>query len=85
VKKIQRKKMKWGKGGKVTPLPYLYCGAAVVGTVVVLHYPEHFCRSLSRGSPTWGGGSNNRATRYIMAVNVAVINGNDHSANHHLM
>jgi hypothetical protein len=80
-----RKKMKWGKRGELPPLPYLYCRAAVVGTVVVLRYPDRFCEGSPRGGATWGGGSNNRATRRIMAVNVAVINGNDHSANRHWM
>jgi hypothetical protein len=81
----QRKKMKWGKRGELPPLPYLYRGVVVVGTVGVLHYPDRSCRSSPCGGMMWGGGSNNRATRRIMAVIVAVINGNDHSANHHLM
>jgi hypothetical protein len=83
--KSQRKKMKWAKKGELPLLPYLYRGVAVVGTVGVLHYPDRFCRSLPRGGATWGGGSNNRATRRIMAVIVVLINGNDHSANCHLM
>jgi hypothetical protein len=81
----QRKKMKWGKRGELPLLPYLYHGVVVVGTVGVLHYPDRSCGSSLCGGATWGGGSNNRATRRIMAVIVAVINGNDHSANHHLM
>jgi hypothetical protein len=63
------------KKGKVTPLPYLYRGAAVVGTVGVLHYPAHFCRGSPRGGATWGGGLNNRAIRRIMTVIATVING----------
>jgi hypothetical protein len=77
--------MKWGKKGELPPLPYLYRRAAVVGTVVVLHYPNRFCGSLPCGGMTWGGGSNNRATRRIMAVNAVVINGNDHTADRRLM
>jgi hypothetical protein len=30
------------KRGELPPLPYLYRGAAVVGMVVVLHYPDRF-------------------------------------------
>jgi hypothetical protein len=70
----QRKKMKWGKSEELPPLPYLYRGAVVVGTVGVLHYPDRSCRSSPHGDATWGGGSNNRATRRIMAVIAAVIN-----------
>jgi hypothetical protein len=33
-----------GKKPELPPLPYLYRGAAVVGTVVVLHYPDRFCK-----------------------------------------
>jgi hypothetical protein len=83
--KGQRKETKCGKGGKLPLLPYLYHRAAVVGTVVVLHYPDRFCGSSPHGGATWGGGSNNRATRRIMVVNVAVINSNDHAANRRLM
>jgi hypothetical protein len=75
VKKSQRKKMKWGKKGELPPLPYLYRGAVAVGTVGVLHYPDHFCRGLPCGGMIWGGGSNNHATRRIMAVTAAVIKG----------
>jgi hypothetical protein len=71
--------------GELPPLPHLYCRAAVVGTVGVYHYPDRFCTYSPRGGATWGGGSNNRATRRIMAVIAAVINGNDHSANRRLM
>jgi hypothetical protein len=81
----ERKKMKWGKRGELPPLPYLYRRVSVVGTVVVLHYPDRFCGSSPSGGATWGGGSNNRATRRIMVVNAAVINGNDHATNHCLM
>jgi hypothetical protein len=77
--------MKWGKRGELPPLPYLCRRVAVVGTVVVLHYPDRFCGGSPCGGTTWGGGSNNRATRRIMAVNVAVINGNDLTANRRLM
>jgi hypothetical protein len=83
--KSQRKKIKWGKRGELPPHPYLYRRMAVVGTVVVLHYPDRFYRGSPCGGATWGGGSNNHATRRIKAVNVAVINGNDHSANRRLM
>jgi hypothetical protein len=46
-------------------------GVMVVGTVGVLHYPDSYCASLPCVGATWGGGSNNRATRQVMA---AVIN-----------
>jgi hypothetical protein len=81
----RRKKKEWGKKRELPPLPYLYRGTAVVGTVVVLHYPDRLCGGSPRGGTSWGDGSNNCATRRIMAVNVTVINGNDHSANRHLM
>jgi hypothetical protein len=45
----------------------------VVGAVGVFHYPDSYYVLLPRGGTTWGGGSNNRATRYIMAVKAAVI------------
>jgi hypothetical protein len=83
--KRRRKKKEWGKKQELPPLPYLYRGAADMGRVVVLHYPDYFCGGSPRGGATRGGGSNNRATRRIMAANVAVINGNDHSTNCHLM
>jgi hypothetical protein len=31
------------KRGELPPLPYLYHRVAVVGTVVVLHYPNRYC------------------------------------------
>jgi hypothetical protein len=31
------------KRKELPPLPYLYRGAAVMGTVVVLHYPDRYC------------------------------------------
>jgi hypothetical protein len=31
------------KRGELPPLPYLYRRAAIVGTVVVLHYPNRYC------------------------------------------
>jgi hypothetical protein len=31
------------KRKELPPLPYLYHGAAVVGAVVVLHYPDRYC------------------------------------------
>jgi hypothetical protein len=46
-----------------------------MGMVGVLHYPDSYCACLPRVGATWGGGSNNRATRHVMAVIVAVING----------
>jgi hypothetical protein len=70
----ERKKMEWGKKGQVTPLPYLYPRAEVVGTVVVFHYPDSYCAWLPRVGTTWGGGSNYRATRHVMTVMAAVIN-----------
>jgi hypothetical protein len=39
----QRKKKMWGKERELPPLPYLYRRDAVVGTTVVLHYPDRFC------------------------------------------
>jgi hypothetical protein len=57
------------KNESYPPLPYLYQGPVVVGTVVVLHYADRFCRGVTRGGATWGGGSDNRATRRMMAVN----------------
>jgi hypothetical protein len=64
---------RWSDGeeleGSGPPLPYLYQGPVVVGTVVVLHYADRFCRGVTRGGATWGGGSDNRATRRMMAVN----------------
>jgi hypothetical protein len=52
-----------------------------VGTAVVLHYRENYWAQMPRGGTTWGGGSDNRATRRVMAV----IAGNDHTVNRHLM
>jgi hypothetical protein len=75
-------------GVKVAKLPrsLIYTrGAMVVGTVGVLRYPDHFCSGLPHGSVTWGGGSNNRATRRIMAVIAMVINSNYHTVNRHFM
>jgi hypothetical protein len=52
-----------------------------MGVAVVLHYRGSFWAQLPRVGVSWGGGSNNRATRPIMAVKT----GNDHTVNHHLM
>jgi hypothetical protein len=79
--KRQRKKKEWGKKRESPPLPYLYRGTVVVGTVVVLHYPDHFCERLPRGGTSWGGGSSNRATRPVMATMI----GSNHAMNRHLM
>jgi hypothetical protein len=46
----------------------------IVGTVGVLHYRDNYCACLPHAGAMWGGGSNNRATRHIMAVIAAVIN-----------
>jgi hypothetical protein len=59
---------------KLPHSPIYTRGVMVVGTVGVLHYPDHFCQSSPCGGAMWGGGSNNRATRHVMAVNDAVIN-----------
>jgi hypothetical protein len=32
-----------GKKQELPPLPYLYRGAVIVGTVVMLHYPDRSC------------------------------------------
>jgi hypothetical protein len=79
--KRQRKKKEWGKKRELPPLPYLYRGAVVVGTVVVLHYPDHFCGGSPCGDASWGGGSSNRATRPVMAM----MTGSNHAVNRHLM
>jgi hypothetical protein len=50
-----------------------------------LHYPDRFCRGSPRGGVMWGGDSNNRATRHMMAVIAAIMNSNDHTANRCLM
>jgi hypothetical protein len=58
-----------GVKGESYPRSPIYTeGRRFEGTVVVLHYPDCICGSLPRGSATWGSGSNNRATRRIMAV-----------------
>jgi hypothetical protein len=79
--KKQRKKKEWGKKRELPPLPYLYRGAVVVGTMVVLHYPNRFCGGSPHGSVSWGGSSGNRATRPIMAM----MTSSNHTVNHHLM
>jgi hypothetical protein len=53
----------------------------VVGTVVVLHYPDHFYGRSPCGGVSWGGGSSNRATRPVMAMMI----GGNHAMNRHLM
>jgi hypothetical protein len=78
--KRQRKK-EWGKKRELPPLLYFYRGVVVVGTVVVLHYPDRFCEGSPRGGTSWGGGSNNRATRPVMAM----MTGSNHTVNRHLM
>jgi hypothetical protein len=52
-----------------------------VGTAVVFHYRDHYWSWLPRVGTSWGGGSNNRATRPVMAVKT----GNNHTVNRHLM
>jgi hypothetical protein len=52
-----------------------------MGRAVVLHYRDNYWAQMPRGGMTWGGGSDNRATRQVMAV----IAGNDHTVNRHLM
>jgi hypothetical protein len=52
-----------------------------VGTAIVLHYRDNHWVQVPRGGATWGGGSANRATRQVNAV----IAGNDHAVNRHLM
>jgi hypothetical protein len=79
--KRQRKKKEWGKKRDLPPLPHLYRGAVVVGTVVVLHYPDRFYEGLPHGGTSWGGGSSNRATRPVMAM----MTGSNHAVNRHLM
>jgi hypothetical protein len=79
--KRHRKKKEWGKKQELPPLPYLYRGAVVVGTVVVLHYPDRFCGGSPCGSVSWGSGSSNRATRPVMAM----MAGSNHALNRHLM
>jgi hypothetical protein len=79
--KRQRKKKEWGKKRELPPLLYFYRGVVVVGTVVVLHYPDRFCEGSPRGGTSWGGGSNNRATRPVMAM----MTGSNHTVNRHLM
>jgi hypothetical protein len=79
--KGQRKKKEWGKKQELPPLPYLYRGAVVVGTVVVLHYPDRFCGGSPCGGALWGGGSSNRATRPVMAMMI----GSNHAVSRHLM
>jgi hypothetical protein len=79
--KRQRKKKEWGKKRELPPLPYLYRGMVVVGTVVVLHYPDHFCGGSPRGGASWGGGSSNHAIRLVMAMMI----GSNHAMNRHLM
>jgi hypothetical protein len=79
--KRQRKKKEWGKKRELPPLPYLYRGTVVVGTVVVLHYPDRFCGGSPHGGTLWGGGYSNRATRPAMAM----MTGSNHVVNRHLM
>jgi hypothetical protein len=77
----QRKKKEWGKKRELPPLPYLYRRAVVVGTVVVLHYPDRFCGGSPRGGTSWGGSSYNRATTPIMTM----MTDSNHTVNRHLM
>jgi hypothetical protein len=79
--KRQRKKKEWGKKRELPPLPYLYRGTVVMGTVVVLHYPDRFCGGSPHGGALWGGGSSNRAIRPVMAM----MRGSNHAMNRHLM
>jgi hypothetical protein len=79
--KRQRKKKEWGKKRELHPLPYLYRGAVVVGTVVVLHYPDRFCGGSPRGGASRGGGSSNHATKPVMAM----MTGSNCTVDHHLM
>jgi hypothetical protein len=52
-----------------------------VGTAVVLHYRDSFWAQMPRVGTSWGDRSNNRATRPVMAV----MTGNVHTVNRHLM
>jgi hypothetical protein len=70
--------VKWNDGGArslwLGPAEQSTRGVMVVGTVGVLQYPDSYCAYLPRVGATWGGGSNNRATRHVMIVMAAVIN-----------
>jgi hypothetical protein len=79
--KRQRKKKEWGKKQELPLLPYLYRGAVVVGTVVVLHYADRFCGGSPHGGASWGGSSSNRATRPVMAM----MTSSNHTVYRHLM
>jgi hypothetical protein len=73
--KRQRKKKERGvKRAKLPRFPIYTRGIDIVGTVGVLHYRDNYCAHLPRVRVTWGGSSNNRATRHIMALIAAVIN-----------
>jgi hypothetical protein len=52
-----------------------------MGTAVVLHYRNSYWAQIPHRGTMWGGGSDNHVTRRVMAV----IAGNDHTVNHHLM
>jgi hypothetical protein len=66
---------------KLPRSPIYKHGAEIVGVGVVFHYGDSYRAQMPCVGTTWGGGSNNRATRQVMAV----MAGNDHTANRHLM
>jgi hypothetical protein len=69
------------KMAKLPRSPIYKHGAEILGAEVVFHYGDRNCTKVPRVSMMWGGGLNNRATRQVMAV----MAGNDHTANRHLM
>jgi hypothetical protein len=59
---------------KLPHSPIYKRGVEIVGAEVVLHYPDSYCAQMPRVSTAWGGGSNNHATRQVMAVMAAITN-----------
>jgi hypothetical protein len=56
------------KRGELPPLPYLYRRAAVVGTVVVLHYPDRYCEHRHVAAHRGAAVPVNRVARPVMAM-----------------